>query len=122
MNIIRFCKNWTLPIAMLSGVVLYFVYVNVPWFLTTREVVGQLVDVIQPVLILQCCFLPSVRLILVSCVLPLAFMAVAYSGRELCFVGYVACFAPRFSGTYYNGRRNVVPDLSYGNGCGGSDP
>lgn len=57
MNIIRFCKNWTLPIAMLSGVVLYFVYVNVPWFLTTREVVGQLVDVIQPVLIFTMLFL-----------------------------------------------------------------
>ena len=57
MNIIRVCKNWTLPIAMLSGVVLYFVYVNVPWFLTTREVVGQLVDVIQPVLIFTMLFL-----------------------------------------------------------------
>lgn len=57
MNIIRFCKNWTLPIAMLSGVVLYFVYVNVPWFLTTREVVGKLVDVIQPVLIFTMLFL-----------------------------------------------------------------
>ena len=29
-------KNWTLPIAMLMGIVLYFVYVNIPFLEPTK--------------------------------------------------------------------------------------
>ena len=57
MNIIRFMKNWTLPIAMLSGVVGYFVYVNIPFLAPTRPFVNKMVDVIQPTLIFLMLFL-----------------------------------------------------------------
>lgn len=51
MNILRFCKNWALPIAMGMGVVLYFVYVNIPCLEPTKPFVLRAVDIIQPMLI-----------------------------------------------------------------------
>ena len=36
MSLIRFIKNWTLPIAMALGVILYFVYVNIPFLEPTK--------------------------------------------------------------------------------------
>lgn len=57
MNIIRFCKNWTLPIAMASGVLLYVVYVNIPALAPTKPFVARAVDIIQPLLIFTMLFL-----------------------------------------------------------------
>ena len=57
MNIIRFCKNWTLPIAMVSGVLLYVVYVNIPALAPTKPFVARAVDIIQPLLIFTMLFL-----------------------------------------------------------------
>ena len=57
MTILRFIKNWTLPIAMLMGVVLYFVYVNIPFLAPTKPFVEQAVSFIQPVLIFAMLFL-----------------------------------------------------------------
>lgn len=61
MGVIRFLKNWTLPIAMLAGVIAYFVYVNIPGLGFTRPFVNRAVDIIQPLLIFPCCSLRSVR-------------------------------------------------------------
>ncbi len=57
MNIIRFIKNWTLPIAMALGVVLYFVYVNIPFLEPTKPFVEHAVAVIQPLLVFLMLFL-----------------------------------------------------------------
>ena len=43
-------KNWTLPIAMLMGIVLYFVYVNIPISGADEAYVEHAVAIVQPVL------------------------------------------------------------------------
>ena len=57
MKIIRFMKNWTLPIAMLMGIVLYFVYVNIPFLESTKPYVEHAVAIVQPILIFLMLFL-----------------------------------------------------------------
>ena len=57
MNIVRFIKDWTLPISMIMGVVLYFVYVNIPCLAPTKPLVERLVGIIQPTLIFLMLFL-----------------------------------------------------------------
>ena len=57
MDILRFCKNWTLPIAMCMGVLLYFVYVSIPALAFTRPFANRAVDIVQPVLIFLMLFL-----------------------------------------------------------------
>ena len=56
-GIITFIKNWTLPIAILMGIVAYFVYVNIPWLDSTHAVVNEVVAVVQPLLIFTMLFL-----------------------------------------------------------------
>ena len=56
-SMIHFIKNWTLPIAMLSGVAGYFIYVNIPFLAPTRPFVNRAVDFLQPVLIFLMLFL-----------------------------------------------------------------
>ena len=57
MNIIQFIKNWTLPLAMLAGVIGYFLYVNLPFMAPTRPYANTVVGIIQPVLIFSMLFL-----------------------------------------------------------------
>lgn len=57
MNFIRFLKNWTLPVSMLTGVIAYFVYVNIPGIGFTRPFVNKAVGIIQPLLIFAMLFL-----------------------------------------------------------------
>lgn len=57
MQIIRFIKNWTLPIAMAMGVILYFVYVNIPFLEPTKPFVEHAVAIVQPLLIFLMLFL-----------------------------------------------------------------
>lgn len=54
---IRFIRNWTLPIAMVLGVVSYFVYVNIPFLDGTHQFANRAVSVIQPMLIFLMLFL-----------------------------------------------------------------
>ena len=56
-QVIRFIKNWTLPIAMLTGVAGYFVYVNIPYLSFTKPFVNEAVGYIQPALIFCMLFL-----------------------------------------------------------------
>lgn len=51
MDVLRFCRNWTLPIAMGMGVLIYFVYVNIPWLAPAKPYVLRAVDIVQPMLI-----------------------------------------------------------------------
>ena len=50
-------KNWTLPIAILMGIVRYFVYVNIPFLEPTKPYVEHAVAIVQPVLIFLMRFL-----------------------------------------------------------------
>jgi len=56
-GLIKFIKNWTLPISMITGVLAYFIYVNVPLFAPTRPYANDVVAVVQPVLIFSMLFL-----------------------------------------------------------------
>lgn len=56
-SLINFIKNWTLPISMITGVMAYFIYVNVPLFYPTRPYANDIVGVVQPVLIFSMLFL-----------------------------------------------------------------
>lgn len=51
MSIIRFIRNWTLPIAILTGIIAYFVYVNIHALDRTHAAVSHAIEIIQPVLI-----------------------------------------------------------------------
>ena len=51
MKLIRFIKNWTLPISMAAGAIGYFVYVNIPFLAPTKPFVIESVSIIQPLLI-----------------------------------------------------------------------
>lgn len=57
MNVYRFFKDWALPISMLSGVLMYFIYTSVPLFHSTHEVVGHIVAILQPTLIFLMLFI-----------------------------------------------------------------
>jgi len=56
-ELLRFVKNWTLPISMITGALAYFVYVNVPLFAPTRPYANEVVGVVQPMLIFSMLFL-----------------------------------------------------------------
>lgn len=55
--VMAFIKNWTLPLAIVAGVVAYFVYVNIHWLDFTHGFAAQAVGVIQPMLIFMMLFL-----------------------------------------------------------------
>lgn len=51
MYIIRFLKNWTLPVAIVSGIIGYLVYSHLSWLDATRPYAAPTVAVVQPILI-----------------------------------------------------------------------
>lgn len=57
MRVIQFLKDWTLPVAMLMGVVLYLVFRELPLSSDTRTTVVEVVGIVQPVLIFLMLFL-----------------------------------------------------------------
>ena len=56
MNFHRFLKDWSLPIAMIGGVVIYFLYVNIPLFDSTHMLANKVVAILQPALIFAMLF------------------------------------------------------------------
>jgi len=56
-GILTFIKNWTLPIAILTGALAYFIYVNIPWLDSTHEAASKIVAFVQPMLIFSMLFL-----------------------------------------------------------------
>lgn len=57
MKFLRFLRDWTLPVSMVSGVILYLVYVNVPFLAVTKPFVERAIGIIQPTLIFLMLFL-----------------------------------------------------------------
>ena len=49
-------RDWSLPIAMISGVVMYLLYVNIPLFDGTHHIAAELIGVVQPLLIFSMLF------------------------------------------------------------------
>ena len=56
-TLIRFYKNWALPISMTMGVVLYFVYTSLPFLEGTSHVANRLIGILQPTLIFAMLFI-----------------------------------------------------------------
>ncbi len=54
---LEFLKNWTLPIAMISGVAAYFLYVNIPALDSTHTFAAHAISIVQPMLIFSMLFL-----------------------------------------------------------------
>lgn len=52
----QFLRDWSLPIAMIAGVVAYLLYVNIPLFNSTHAVAARVVGVVQPLLIFSMLF------------------------------------------------------------------
>ncbi len=50
-SLLRFYKNWALPISMFMGVVLYFVYTNLPFLEGTSHIANKVIGLLQPALI-----------------------------------------------------------------------
>lgn len=49
--LIRFIKNWTLPIAMLTGFLVYFIFKEVAWMNPIKPAVDIVIDFLTPTLI-----------------------------------------------------------------------
>ena len=56
-SILRFYKNWALPISMMMGVVLYFVYTSLPFLKGTGPIVNRAIALLQPALIFGMLFI-----------------------------------------------------------------
>ena len=56
MNPRQFLRDWSLPIAMVAGVVMYLLYVNIPLFDGTRALASKVVAFVQPFLIFSILF------------------------------------------------------------------
>ncbi len=59
---IRFVKDWTLPIAIASGIAGYFIYVNIPLLDCTHAFANKAVGIVQPVLIFVMLFLTFLKI------------------------------------------------------------
>lgn len=56
-KVLRFLKNWTLPVSITMGALLYFAYAHARWLDFTRPYAMPVVAVVQPVLIFTMLFL-----------------------------------------------------------------
>lgn len=55
-TLLRFYKNWALPISMVMGVVMYFVYTNLPFLEGTTYIANKIISILQPLLIFAMLF------------------------------------------------------------------
>ena len=56
MSFQKFLRDWSLPIAMLGGVVMYLLYTNIPLFDGTHDFVSSVISYLQPGLIFAMLF------------------------------------------------------------------
>ncbi len=62
MGVVKFIKDWTLIIAMLSGIIGYFLYAALPIPATAHAIVNHTVSIVQPILIFAMLFLTFCRI------------------------------------------------------------
>ena len=103
MPIIRFIKNWTLPIAMLAGALSYFIYTGIPALEPTKPYVARFIDILQPTLIFAMLFITFCKV----------------NPRELRPCRTFEMFSPS-AGPGFGRSRHAVHDLpdSYGGSSG----
>lgn len=58
---VRFLKNWMLPIAMAVGVAAYYIYVNIPALDGTHAVMNRVIGYVQPLLLFCMLFVSFCR-------------------------------------------------------------
>ena len=56
MRLHKFLRDWSLPIAMLGGVIMYLLYTNIPLFDGTHDFVSSVISYLQPGLIFAMLF------------------------------------------------------------------
>ena len=56
-TIIDFIRRWTLPVAMVAGVVAYFLFTALPWPDGTYHIAEEVLSVVQPTLLFLMLFL-----------------------------------------------------------------
>ena len=61
-TLLRFAKNWTLPLAMIAGAAAYLIYASIPWLDGTHRAAAEAVAVVQPLLIFLMLFLTFCRI------------------------------------------------------------
>lgn len=90
----QFLRDWSLPIAMIGGVVMYLIYVNIPVFDGTHDVAVRIVGVMQPLLIFSMLFITFCK-VRYNELKPrkwhfilLAFQLLAFAGISLFIAGF----------------------------------
>lgn len=86
MKIVQFIRDWTLIIAILAGILGYFIYVNIPWLDGTHRVVLSVVEVVQPLLIFAMLFVTFCNINLRE-IRPCRWHAWLLAFQSVCFVG-----------------------------------
>ena len=56
MNLRQILRDWSLPIAMIGGVAMYLLYVNIPLFDSTHALAADVISLLQPLLIFSMLF------------------------------------------------------------------
>ena len=56
-KLLRFYKNWALPISMITGAISYLVYSQIPFLYSKGALISQAVDIAQPALIFGMLFI-----------------------------------------------------------------
>lgn len=56
MNLRQILRDWSLPIAMIGGVAMYLLYVNIPLFDSTHALAVDVISLLQPLLIFSMLF------------------------------------------------------------------
>ncbi len=86
MKIVQFVRDWTLIIAILAGIIGYFVYVSIPWLDSTHKTVLSVVEVVQPLLIFAMLFVTFCNINLRE-IRPCRWHIWVLSFQAVCFVG-----------------------------------
>ena len=100
--LVRFLKNWTLPMAMLSGTLGYFILANVPFLAPTKPYISDLIAYITPLLIfaqllLTFCKVENLAALLVCCPMPEVYREV-FEGAMVCLICPTATAAAVITG------------------------
>ena len=53
MNVVRFLKDWTLPVAIAVGIVVYLLFYWVPQLDAVGDALGEVVDAVFPMMVLS---------------------------------------------------------------------
>lgn len=118
MKLFQWLRDWTLIIAILTGIVGYFAGVALPVSDSIKRNILSAVELVQPVLIFFMLFsyicknqssrYPS---------LPMACMAFGRAGRFVRASWIGSCIAPPQRIAHRFGRRDDMSDMPHGHGC-----